>query len=347
MVYHEAMDKVVILAIRHPVNETWLWDGSNLSLAPQLGAPTPGRSGAGLVYDKARGRAVLFGGGATSQFAETWELDTTGWALRNPATSPSARNHAAMGYDPVRQKTVLYGGYGTSVQPRETWEWDGVDWTQRFPAVSPPDSAYAFLSYMPALGGLVLYGAEPLNDLHSWLWDGTNWTQLSAQVPRPDTTGAPAATGLYDPRFKQLLMFYGTVGTPPDSIWRLHFDDLVSNNPYPRLGESFDLTVDLPSAGNHLALFALSGGRESGITLYRDAAGPEILPLEPDRMFQVSLGMWLNTILDQRGTGRVLLGVPNDPSLLWLRMYAAAVTVDLSRLTLGRATGPAEILVTR
>jgi hypothetical protein len=321
LVYHEALRRVVMLGVGSQANETWLWDGSGWAQATHLGGPVPARRRSGVAYDRARGRVVLFGGSAPNDLAETWELET-----------------------------ILFGGGGTTFQQlSETWEWDGVNWSQLSPPVSPPGRGGAFLIYVPALGGLVLCGREPLSDFNSWLWDGTNWTRLPAPLAVRGTPGNPfAICALYDPRFKEILAIHQSVVAPPNTIWRLHFDDLASTNPCPRLGENIDLTVDLPSERNHLCLFALSGGKESGITLYRDpVSGSEILPLEADRLLQISLGMWLNTTLDGRGTGRILLPVPNDPSLLWLRMYAAAATVDLARLRMRKTTSPVEILVTR
>jgi hypothetical protein len=44
---------------------------------------------------------------------------------------PSLRDAHAMTYDPVTQRTLLFGGFGPSVgYLSETWVWSGKFWTQ-------------------------------------------------------------------------------------------------------------------------------------------------------------------------------------------------------------------------
>jgi hypothetical protein len=54
------------------------------------------------------------------------------WAQKHDK-GPSTRAYAAMAYDSVRGRSVLFGGgtdlIGTSVL-RDTWERDGANWTQ-------------------------------------------------------------------------------------------------------------------------------------------------------------------------------------------------------------------------
>src|ERR1051326_8646675 len=88
--------------------ETWEWDGTVWTPRGTAGPP-PRRSDA-LVYDAARGVAVLFGGSdGTNSNGETWELAGTTWSRR--AGNPSARALHAMSYDATRNVSVLFGGY--------------------------------------------------------------------------------------------------------------------------------------------------------------------------------------------------------------------------------------------
>ena len=47
------------------------------------------------------------------------------------AHSPGPRLDAAMAYDPMRHRIVLFGGYSANDAGFQatTWEYDGVDWT--------------------------------------------------------------------------------------------------------------------------------------------------------------------------------------------------------------------------
>ncbi len=49
------------------------------------------------------------------------------------------RSTHAIAYDPLLQKTVLFGGSpGAQEVTDDTWEWDGASWKQRFPMHRPP-----------------------------------------------------------------------------------------------------------------------------------------------------------------------------------------------------------------
>jgi hypothetical protein len=92
-----------------------------------------------------------------------------------------------MVYDPVRNRTVLFGGtnhfgalYG------DTWEWDGAAWTQR--AVSGPAArGQHAMTYDAMRGVTVLFGGSGTSVFNdTWEWDGAAWTQrvISGPLPR-------------------------------------------------------------------------------------------------------------------------------------------------------------------
>src|SRR5439155_1474136 len=107
-------------------------------------ATPPARFQAGMAYDAARRRVVLFAGGGSSFLADTWEFEgaTSTWSKILPATSPPARSFHAMTYDAVRGRVLLFGGIGVAGGAGgtlgDTWEFDGTTWTERTPATSPP-----------------------------------------------------------------------------------------------------------------------------------------------------------------------------------------------------------------
>lgn len=59
--------------------------------------------------------------------AETWVHEKSQWRLIEQA-GPPPRNVHGMAYDPIRQRTVLYGGIGEQGRLGDLWEWDGATW---------------------------------------------------------------------------------------------------------------------------------------------------------------------------------------------------------------------------
>src|SRR5438046_2115594 len=145
------------------------------------------RGGAGMVYDSARQRSILFGGsdGSGSYFSDTWQYDGNDWTQVSTAHAPAARRGHAIAYDPARGVTVLFGGQ-SSVNLNDTWEFNGVDWTQVAPASSPSERIWPAMAYDPNLGGTVMFGGafgsnyNPLND--TWLYAEGGWQQIAPQV---------------------------------------------------------------------------------------------------------------------------------------------------------------------
>ena len=45
-----------------------------------------------------------------TNFNDTWAWDGLNWTQLSPTTSPAVRQFAGMAYDPIRDRTVLYGG---------------------------------------------------------------------------------------------------------------------------------------------------------------------------------------------------------------------------------------------
>src|SRR5205085_11687952 len=58
--------------------QLWAWDGAAWTLVPHAGPSA--RTGSGVVYDRSRATAVLFGGATTGNAAsgETWRLVNSG-----------------------------------------------------------------------------------------------------------------------------------------------------------------------------------------------------------------------------------------------------------------------------
>jgi hypothetical protein len=133
------------------------------------------------------------------------------WVQVTPTQAPSGRAFAAMSYDSLRGRTVLFGG-GPNVGPNfsDTWEWDGTTWTLRTPAVSPPGLVGAAMVFDTGLGRSVLFGGATgpgVFTSDTWEWDGTVWTRMSlAMVPPARMWHAM----VYDSARNRVVLFGGT-----------------------------------------------------------------------------------------------------------------------------------------
>jgi len=141
------------------------------------------------------------------------------WEPLSPATSPPARDKAAVAYDSGTGQVVVFGGSGVAGDLHDTWTWNGTTWTQLSPATSPPAREWASMAYDASTGQLVLFGGNvvgnvPRND--TWTWNGSTWTQQSPATSPPVRWGAAMA---YDPGTGQLVLFGGAYSPGGNDTW--------------------------------------------------------------------------------------------------------------------------------
>ena len=176
----------------------------------RIGANTlpDGRYAHALAFDDARQVAVMFGGmamssdGSMNPQQDTWEWSPAlgAWNARTIAgAKPAARSGAAMAYDSVRSKFVLFGGRaGSGYDYQDTWEWDpatGV-WTDKTGSGARPDArAQHGMIFDSKAGKIVLFGGGrsqiggdimtvslAFND--TWEYDGASatWTKCATAI---------------------------------------------------------------------------------------------------------------------------------------------------------------------
>lgn len=201
---------------------------------PSLVGVPPARYGAGMVYDRAMGTTLLFGGATyTTTYADTWAFSkSTGWTELTPGVSPSAVAGPSLAYDATTETVVLFGGgMPSGSHSDQTWTWDGVTWTQQFPSVSPPAcywNATNGMVFDSHLGKVVLFGCWPSNE--TWEWDGNSktWTQ---QFPA-HSPSARTATLAYDENTNQVILFGGNIpGVAYNDTWTYDGVDWVQQQP--------------------------------------------------------------------------------------------------------------------
>jgi hypothetical protein len=254
-----------------PLGDTWEWDGQAWMQISTQGPPA--RLNHAMVFDEARGRALLFGGQGVggTLLNDTWEWNGSSWS-QVASTGPEPRRGMAMVYDSVRHRTVLFGGHAPSAVPfpfsqaSDTWEWDGVSWV-RVALTGPAPRTDALMAFDPVRARTVLFGgwnrSVQLSPQMSetWEWDGVQWTQHGPTEPQNRQNHGMA----YDTSRGEAIIFGGTtVYSAPDArtTWAWDGDRWArraESGPTPRSGHA--MVYD--AARNRTVLF---GGSQSGGT---------------------------------------------------------------------------------
>ncbi|MBI2388402.1 MAG: hypothetical protein HYV09_02185, partial [Deltaproteobacteria bacterium] len=214
-VYDSVRKRIVLFGGRSSTGsahaDTWEWDGVVWSLRATTGPS--GRFETAFTFDQTRGVAVMFGGyGAGSPGTELWEWDGTTWFQRcttSPCTTtrPSFRAGAAMAWDPLSKKSVLFGGWGGSTTMADTWTWDGTEWAS-VAGSGPSARQHHAMTYDTAGSRVLLFGGETgspgtyLNDL--WSFNGATWT-LVTTLGTPPTARSTSAFAFRSVDGKALL----------------------------------------------------------------------------------------------------------------------------------------------
>lgn len=241
MAYNARLDRVVLFGgadHERVLGDTWELDGDTWHRTAVTG-PAP-RTFPSVAYHARRGTVLLFGGnrvlfGPTPRSESTllgdlWEWDGSEWTLRAVAgpTSPAPRAEAAMAYDPVRDRLVLFGGYtvgpdGRSRRFGDTWEWDGRDWRE-ITRDGPPGRSGSAMVFDPVRRRALLFGGSTGTATdEAWEWDGSQWTLLTRA---PGRRFNPSMS--YDVTKSRVLVFGGWNGSTRladfvelrDTVWR-------------------------------------------------------------------------------------------------------------------------------
>ena len=183
-VYHSlAYDTVRnrVLSYGGGLHDIFSWDGTSWTRITARGPVV--RNYASMVFDSARGVAVMFGGLGGTAGSDTWEWDGTAWGQRVDEV-PTPRHLHATVYDSVRGVHVLFGGMLVEGQSGETWEWNGTRWRQRRVTGPSPRWGHA-MSFDSARGVTVLFGGNSVTGIsdETWEWDGSAWTRRTVSAP--------------------------------------------------------------------------------------------------------------------------------------------------------------------
>jgi hypothetical protein len=311
--------------------------------------------GDSMVLDPGIGKTVLFGGvgpttiglaGSDTEEDQTWTFDGSAWTQLFPATSPSARDGAAMAYDPSIGKVILFGGFATG--DNSTWTFDGSNWTQLSTTTSPPWRGGASMDYDPAIGQMVLFGGygcgEELSNAcnATWTFDGTNWTQLTSTLPTSPPPRMDASMA-FDPALNQLLLVGGWPGFGPgmNDTWTFDGSTWTQLSPVTSPPARWGAMMAFDSTNNDMVLFGGYESSASNDTWTFDGSNwtQQTPPLSPQPRVQGSMTYdpSLGQLVLYGGTG--LYSPQFQDTWTWAGPFHI-VTTSLAAATSGTAYGP-------
>lgn len=245
-----------------------------------------------------------------------------------------------MAFDPIRQRTVLFGGVevfggfpGTVLA--DTWEFDGATWRPIATPNVPPARYDAAMAWDSNQRRIVLYGGRPslsvaLND--TWTYDGSDWAPLP-------TANTPTG-GYLPPEFRSTLADDVANGAllsvaNTEMTWSLgSFTRAAISHLGSGCGASGPppvLRASEPRLGNEGFQFELSSvpTGSSCALVVADTARP--VPVGGGCTVHVGGASFaLTRVANAFGGANVPLPIPRDVSLRGLSLHAQAATLDPS-----------------
>jgi N-acetylneuraminic acid mutarotase len=160
-------------------NDTWSYDPTVnqwTRLKPSGTSPSK-RAGYAMAYDPTHHALVLFGGiGETALLNDTWSYDpaTNKWTKLKPSGPvPAARYGAAMAFDQISQKMILFGGADAKDQLlNDTWAYDPAAnaWTKPQTIGAPSGLLGPAMAYDPVNRAILLFGGGDGSSLLNDTW---------------------------------------------------------------------------------------------------------------------------------------------------------------------------------
>jgi hypothetical protein len=196
-----------------------------------------------IVYDSGNQRMVVFGGYDLNfnRTRDVWEYNGAARTWANVATTgPIARQGAAMAYDPLRQRILMFGGsddVGTVLG--DTWEWDTVakTWSQLSLSPSPPPRVGSRMVYDVANDRIVLHGgwnsATSAFFSDTWAWNPgpRTWTNLGSGFSGPFSARTYHGF-VYNTASARVTIFGGRgPGADLNDLWELQGNTWVDVTP--------------------------------------------------------------------------------------------------------------------
>ncbi|MEQ9503643.1 MAG: hypothetical protein RIT81_42705 [Deltaproteobacteria bacterium] len=212
---------------------TWEWVRDEWrDVSPPTEAPT--RWGHAMVFDRKRGRTMMFGGIDNLDIrGDVWEWDGADWIQNAQAGEMNVlrRYHHGMAYDSAQGRVMACGGWlpiGMETDFAffdDCWIWDGYAWT---PGPTLPEVRWLHdMAYDPIAARFVIFGGRlgytdyyaPLDDV--LYGDDVSWARAATGLPTmlfPRFVYNPAQSAMYAYGYQ-----YDPNGNPlpnPHDLWR-------------------------------------------------------------------------------------------------------------------------------
>ena len=302
MAFDEANGVVVLFggrgASRNPadlLNDTWVWDGTEWTQMNPTTSPTA-RWGHAMVYDKANGYVLLYGGsiGPNNPVGDTWIWDGGDWTRVYPTHTPGGLWGHMMAFDEDEGKTYIMSGYNGNLYILVKSYWDGAasNWvTANTFGTQMADSAAAYDPVRVAhirFGGAYSSGITPGNippgrnvlNTHFECFSDDQETHVSLHN---DTLVARRSHTMAYYAARDLMIVFGGVddsGNYLNDTFHLRHVNVIDQDPADSPSARAEHAMVYDNVHEELVLF---GGEESDGTVladtwvYRvDNASPEI-----------------------------------------------------------------------
>jgi hypothetical protein len=241
-VYDAANDRLVVFGgidgAGAAKNDAWalsLGATPAWTLIAATGTPPSTRFGAGALYDRARQRMVLFGGGTgVPNQNDTWTLSlglTPAWTKLVPTGPPQGRQFHTVSYDPIGDRLLAFGGSSGPILS-DTWAlaldapvaWVPLSGTRRKGHSGVFDSARSRMVVFGGENGVTLNDAWELS-----LGVLPTWSRLAPTGTTPTRTLHGA---IYETRRDRMIVFGGRgTTTPVNDTWELTFSGELAWHP--------------------------------------------------------------------------------------------------------------------
>jgi hypothetical protein len=203
-----------------------IFDSINSFECPMhLNSPTI-QTGHAMAFNPARQDIIMAGGechNASTPSQYTSRFDDEVWSVYGSAANAPKVTGAAMVWDPIMQRSLLFGGSdGTGCNNAfykfsqisnlgNVWyQWIDVEGTD---GISPPPLCHPALAYNYAQDRAILYAGRRANNSLSdevWEWDSHSetWSQLTIQDPENDGNPQPVSSPnlTFDPQLQQMIV---------------------------------------------------------------------------------------------------------------------------------------------
>jgi hypothetical protein len=225
-IYDAARDRMVVFGGDDGVNsfnDAWslaLSGTPTWSPLLSVGTPPAARSGHSAIYDRSRGRMVVFGGNGIEN--DVWFLSLTStpaWTRGDPTgvLPPPRYLHTAIA-DPARGRMIVFGGNDGVNSFNDVWALDlsGSAWTPLSPLGAPPNPRYLHGAiYDPVRDRMIVFGGwdgAERNSAWALTFAGTpSWSELApgGNFPAPRL----ASSCVYSPVRDGMIVFGGSFGS--------------------------------------------------------------------------------------------------------------------------------------